>query len=617
MTGSHYPLYERLGSLLDDFAPVRFKAGVLGRPIKETHGSVATQVAAQHGVEAVANGFRCPPNRANGGTFTDAMGTTCGVMIAVEAVESAMEAVSQAASGMRLTEGREGGRAAAVVAKNEQILSAIRSAGGSPFNVTPSYANNHHDPHSIFAVLDTATIYERQRETSARFLGHVRDYLRTGNEPEKTGFGNMPSGWNKNHIDSLHPEVKDMIASMSDEELLQVLEDQAFAFHQSVDRNVRVQIPRGQRLESFLDSGSYLTTHDVGSDHSGSFIRADYERQIGFPRDIDNSLRPASGYVTHPEWEQAARELHLQKTGEEPNEFTQLPSGTRGQVGIYGSVELILRPEVGDRTGYGAGDSISTMLRPAAIDETDRTKVFSAIMSQGGKNQSNVGQLALALLESKRSGSFKNVNDMHGGIPDGDPLHDRMDRTYFEALIAGSFGTEDVAAIRIPYSDLAYEIADPLDVQSGKHVADKEKKIKDEFFSTEMLRSMGFSDEEIQYLMGMLDNFKNIDGRKMNIPPQLLIPQLQQLLDFRMARERKAKIESKGIQVQVTHPKSVDPFNPTSYGASPGDDIEKVLLDRFKTALPSQIRADRERQARLAAQEAERIARGEPEPEYG
>lgn len=83
------------------YSLLRTKAGIIGRPIRETHGDIMDQVAARSGVIRVSNGFRCPDNMSNGGTFTDAMGTTCGVRIVASAAEQALEAVMGGSTGDR------------------------------------------------------------------------------------------------------------------------------------------------------------------------------------------------------------------------------------------------------------------------------------------------------------------------------------------------------------------------------------------------------------------------------------------------------------------------------------------------------------------------------------
>jgi ElaB/YqjD/DUF883 family membrane-anchored ribosome-binding protein len=82
------PEYPILGFL-------RLKAGIIGRPIRETHGTIVDRIAAASGVVRVANGFRCPDDRQFGGTFTDATGSTCGLRIARGAVDSPADIVAR------------------------------------------------------------------------------------------------------------------------------------------------------------------------------------------------------------------------------------------------------------------------------------------------------------------------------------------------------------------------------------------------------------------------------------------------------------------------------------------------------------------------------------------
>jgi head-tail adaptor len=613
MPGTPFPLYERLGSLLTIDAPITGKAGFFAKPIKATHGTVGTQVAAQHGVEVVANGFRCPPNRANGGTFTDAMGTTCGVMLAVDAVADAISTVAEVAKGSFATQGREGGKAGAVRAKNKQILDAIEQAGGHLFAPSDDYAAALERKNANFEVLTPEQRHAEQVGRVKYALKDIREYLSTGKRRQPSVYdGSVVTEWKE--VDNLHPDVKKLLAEASDEELVQIMHDTAMRFHEGVSRNLRVSMPHGTRFDLFLEEGRYKTTHEATSDHSTPDIRRLYEAQIGMPRDLAPQLRPASGYVTHPDWDEAAAEkFSALNEGKEPNEFSSLPRGAYGAVDSYGQVDLVLRPEVAERAAYGHGDSISTMLLPTRLDETDPEKVFSALLSSNGRELHTIDRQILGMLEANRTGSFKYLNSLHGASnPDGE---ENLYRQYFEALIPGSFGVEDVAAVRMPFHYLSVRTVSAQDRLSGKDALEQTKKIRDEFFSTEMLQRMGFSEEEIQYVMGMLDNFKNFSAEKPNIP--YMTKQLQQLLDFRVAKERKAKIEAKGIQLQVSHHMNADPFNPASYGGKEGDDIEQILHRKVLESIPKAVREERERTERMAREKAEREARGEPEPSYG
>lgn len=594
------------------FSLLRSKAGVIGRPIGETSGTVVDQVAARAGVIRVSNGFRCPDDMSNGGTFTDAMGTTCGVRVVMGAVENLLEGVSQAASGVHLLEGRDGGKGAAVIHKNEEVLGALREAGGEMFKISDEYAKAHPE-RGLFGVKSADEHYKNQREKTERYLNELRHYLTTG---EQLQYEYGKADVDKDYSDRINPALKDLIKNSTNEELLTIMENQAVEFHRGVSRNVRVSIPAGRRFETFLEEGRYLTTHETTSDHSDSGIRSSYEQQIGIPGGVPISVRPASGYVTHPDIEQHGRTLFEQRTGIAPTEFTNVDRSINGPVSGYGEIELILRPEVAGRSGFGLDDSISTLLRPASFDETDPKAIFAAMVSAGGKYDRHTSNQALALLESSRTGSFAYLNARDGAVADYDEGKYGFGRSYFEALVLGSFGTDDVAAVKIDYSVLSRRTVDPQRQFSGEDAKERTEQLRKEFFATETLAKMGFNDEEIQYLVGLLDNYQGYDKTKVSIPYEWM-NDLDQLLAFREARARKTAIEAKGIEVKVTHEKGVNPFDPELYGAQPGADIEQVLVSRFQEKFPRSVRERRERTAQAEREKAERAAQGIPEPSYG
>ena len=606
-----FPLYAQLGSMLDVRPSVRFKSGVLGQPIKETHGTVGTHVAAAHGIEVVANGFRCPPNRANGGSFTDAMGTTCGVELVAEAVTDVLKGVSQAAEGTTHTTGRDGGKAAAITEKNASILARIREAGGNLFHPKSGDGKS-----SLFRMRSPKERYDIQVKGIHEMLDHTRTYLTEGRLPEPlTSWGKMPRGFDQRTIDALHPDVKELIKNSSNEEITKILEGQAAEFQRTVSRNIRVSVPR-DRIDTILNEGKYLTTHQASSNHSGPEIRSDYEQALGLPRELDAELRPASGYMMHPDWEQAAVDRYVATHGKEPTEFTRLDRGYAGAVSCYGEIDLILRPEVAGRSAFGQGDSANCGLLPSPLYEEDPTRALTALVSADNKDHERIGEQTLALLESHRTGSFKNLNLINGSSnPDHvDPSGHVSSREYFEALIGGSFGTEDIAAIKMDYSLLALP-------DSTKPVAreDELKQIRDEFFTADRLRSMGLTDEEIQYIQGMMDNYKNYKGES-DIPEMLMTRNINLLLEHRKAKARKKRIEDLGIEVKVTHEKGLDPFDPTNYGGKPGDDIEQILVGRVNEKFPEAFRSARklkEEVARRQAEDAARVAAGGEERHFG
>lgn len=604
MTGSRFPLYERLGSLLDTF-DVQVKAGIFGRPIKETHGTVAQRVAVSHGVEVVANGFRCPPNRANGGTFTDAMGTTCGIVIAVEEAVEALGDMADMASGPLPTQGRSGGKVAAIRERGESVMKAIKDAGGMPFKPDDDFVRKNTEDRFLGRLLTNDQKYAEQRRRVMMALEFAREFLTNGKPPEGWRADGVGYVRNTRVLEALHPEVRELLTTLSTDELIDILTDEAVKFHEGLDRRVRINFPSGH-LDSLLSQGRYLTTHETQSKHSGPDMRTTVELNMGFPRELDPTLRPASGYVVHPDWENLGRTERAAATGRDITDHDEVSTKYFGHVAIYGDAQLIMNPAVAERTGYGRGDSLNTHLRPVSMDETDPQLIFNAIMSFDQKESDSDLDTVLSFLEARRTGSYANVNLYTGGDPTGG-AGDGSGRDYYEALIPGSVTLEDIEAIRIPYQHLAYPPGrTEARYWDGTDAQERTKAIRDEFFTTEMLQRMGFNEEEIQYILGMLDNFKPHDPRELAIPRPLLTKELKDLLAFREASKNKKAIEEKGIKVIATDSRGLNLFDPSLYrGGSEGMDVEQILYSRIFDSITAQVRKDRKFQEEYAQRRAD------------
>lgn len=516
---------------------------------------------------------------------------------------------SEVAASQPRTPAYESGRSAVLSEKSADVMQRLKDAGASVFELSDEYVEANRKR----GARTPEETYERQRNATARWLSSIRTYLQ-GGEAQAPELGKF---LDTDHIDRLHPDVKKMILEMSDDELMDVIQEQAVKLHGGISRSVRVSMPRGERFDSFIADGRYKTTHEVQSDHSGSDVRTEYEVRMGIPSDAPADLRPVSAYVTHPEWEQRQREIHEEQTGSPPGEFSTVQRDAFGNIAAYGAVEIVLRPEVSDRVGYGAGDSARTFLRPVQMDNDSPEEIFSAIMSGDHLEGPMLGHLSLSLLESKRSGSFANVNSKKGGAVDH---NDRPpNRQYFEALVMGGFGLEDIDEIRVDYDDLAIsEIR--TQQEKVKNAAEQTKKIREEFLSPEALAAAGLTPEEIAFVTGVLDNYRMGGDTAIQIPKQymLILDSHQQtgdqkgrpaILDFRRAKARKETVDAAGVKMKVTSARGIDLFSPESYGGQPGDDIESVLKQRAMTQIAQTVRD--------AYQRATRPAEPEEEPAFG
>lgn len=599
-------LYGHLHSLLS-FPVFDTKAGVLGRSVRDISGSVLDAIARQSGVERVANGFRCPPSRVNGGTFTDAMGSTCGPEISIESIADAFAEVSRVAAGQRVLEGREGGRASAIKAKNKEVFDRFAELGApDPFNPTEELMSKM----EMTTIFPTSSAQQRVRSLVSN-VGRVADQARQAIQEYRAGRSvdandySQQTIWHR-RVKAMRPEIADLIVNSSNDELLEIFRNQAVGFHQSVSQNVRVNMPGGNRLDAFLEAGRYLTTHLTKSDHSGPELRVKYERSIGIPDEIEPELRPASGSIMHPSWEKAARQ-RLEQEGVQVTEHSRSVADKmyEGPVRSYGQVSFTLRPEVADRTGYGRNDSLNTMLLPARMNETDPDKILLAMLSADGKHSDELPAQMFSMLQSHLKGDFSEFNDLDAwSMPNPEVKRsDNAGRGYFEALILGSFGVEDIAEVKAPWEAMSLseipETVSPEDVWSGKWAKGEADKIRAEFFSPERLQQLGLSEEEIAYVMGALDGYPfSHDKRKIPMPSFLYTSELADLLKFRVANQRKQAFESKGVKVTVTDLDGTNRFDPQSWGGVEGQDIEELLKQNFFAALPKKIANHRDRERR-------------------
>lgn len=557
--------------------------GYLGTPIGARGGTPGDQAIRGSGVIRVGNGFRCPDNMTNGGTFTDAMGTTCGVRIVMGAAEGIIDNLTAARrlrAGERVDNPRELGLSAAITQRNAAMMDQIVQLGGTPFKVTPEYAKEHgsykQGVHRWASAQTTAQAYKETTDVMRRYLADMRSVIRNeGDFPDTPGRGGAVA-------QQMHPDTAAMIRDMSDDEIISILESEVLRLHQGFDRSLGVSI-KPERLQRLLEDGRYKTTHEVKSDHSGPTERGQYEASFGFPPDTPPELRPASGWVTHPDLEAEARRLAERRHGE----ITQpawLPE-TQGRVHVYGDISIRLRPEVADRSGWVYGDSLKEKTPPVSMNETDPQAMLVAMMS--GSDVS-MPQTMASLLDAHRTGSFAHVNTKDG------PMEDERtpNRNYFESLITGGFTVDEILAVDVPWElmtgktitrDNFYKRPEITSVQSERMIAD--------FFSRERLLAMGVPPEDVEFFVAWLEAQPDLNLASM--PDGLLTSQIRQdienLMAFRYADGIRNGFGAKGVPVNVLTENGGDPMSPAFHGLPDDIDVDQGLSQRIQAGIPEGI----------------------------
>jgi hypothetical protein len=481
-----------------------------------------------------------------------------------------------------------------ILKKNDDIKKALAAQGASPFNPVSSISPTG------------ASLLSAQERVNARigYINNMFDSVRTAieqlrNNPDLAN-GNNQDYWQAK-VANLRPDLIEFLETHSNEELLNIMREQSVKFNQTASRSVRVNMPIA-RLDGFIADGKYLTTHSARSNHSGPAARVVYEETFGIPREnIDPELRPASGYLVHPDWEEAALEEARRRVDLPENrkdtltDFSQhvTESGANGPVDIYGKVILKLRPEVSERTGYGRGDSLNNQSLPSSMDETDPDKIMTALVPSTLNTMDNPFNQSMNLIDSHLAGSFKNFNNGSHVTNSA-----RSEREYIETLILGSFSADEVEEITLPWENLKM-----LDRETERYQDEVKLELlvtmRSTFLKEDVLRMAGFTEEEINYVMSLADKAED-DARqdRRNFLPGLInSKEINDFIRTREAMRRKDLIEELGINVKAVSPDGKNYLDPATYGVSTQAEVDELLQRQALNSMKEQARRDLNRRS--------------------
>ena len=310
---------------------------------------------------------------------------------------------------------------------------------------------------------------------------------------------------------------------------------------------------------------------------SSDAFRDEYNSRIGISKSTPNSAKPVSGYVVHRSHnEEKKRRIAAAGKGNIGSDAI-FEIGDNDVVGdgltALGEIEVILKPEVSNRTAYGRGEALQSAHRPVAMNSNDPDDIADAIMNADGiasKKQNT--EAMLHLLGAKMDKNFSSVNasmDENGKMaPVGAVDSSTRAHEPFEAQILGGFKKNEVEGIHYPYSKVAKiaESEDISDVVNDKSLASK-------------LEKLGFTPEEVAY-------FYSISGGK-----PLNTASMAKLKEYRSAKKIKEKYEGMGIgYVKFAHPQGINIENPRSYDktASPTARVDEIL----KRSIDAEVEAE-------------------------
>ena len=312
---------------------------------------------------------------------------------------------------------------------------------------------------------------------------------------------------------------------------------------------------------------------------SSDAFRDEYNSRIGISKSTPNSAKPVSGYVVHrSHGEEKKRQIAASGKGNIGSDAI-FEIGDNDVVGdgltALGEIEVVLKPEVSNRTAYGRGEALQSAHRPVAMNSNDPDDIADAIMNADGiSSKKQNTEAMLHLLGAKMDKNFSSVNasmDENGRMaPVGAVDSSTRGHEPFEAHILGGFKKNEVEGIHYPYTKVAKvaESEDISDVVNDRSLASK-------------LEKLGFTPEEVAY-------FYSISGGK-----PLNTASMVKLKEYRAAKKIKEKYEGMGIgYVKFAHPQGINIENPRSYDktASPTTRVDEIIKRNIDAEVEAELK---------------------------
>lgn len=296
-------------------------------------------------------------------------------------------------------------------------------------------------------------------------------------------------------------------------------------------------------------------------------MHKEFFNKFGIPPDTDEDDLPVSGYLVHQSHiDQKKNAAKMANRGNiDSDAIFELQDNDVVGDGLtaLGEIEVVLKPEVSNRTSYGRGNSLSSGHTPVRMNSINENEIMSAYLGDPEKTGSQ--DAFINLIGSSVSKDYSTLNSRRNqdgklaainGVPSAEQR-----RENFEAHIFGGFDKDEVEAIHYPFSKIEKMAGkeDISDVVNERSMADA-------------LRKSGFSDREIQYFYSISD------GKPLNTQS------MQMLRNYRASQKVKQKYNKLGFQnIRIAHPDGLNIENPRTYSpnASKSSNVEKLITEKI------------------------------------
>lgn len=189
---------------------------------------------------------------------------------------------------------------------------------------------------------------------------------------------------------------------------------------------------------------------------SDRYLRKAFESTIGIPSSSHSSVRPSSGFVVNrSQLEQKRKRAKDNGWHHGQDSIYELEDSDEYGDGLtaYGDIQIVLRPEVAQRTSYMRGDPISSGGRPVLMGSDNREDVLDAMVNADGKNKkSHIADAMINLLTSyvKRNNGDTTISTSRSVKPGSNKTEKK--NTAMHAEILGGYRLGDMEGIYYPFS---------------------------------------------------------------------------------------------------------------------------------------------------------------------
>lgn len=314
---------------------------------------------------------------------------------------------------------------------------------------------------------------------------------------------------------------------------------------------------------------------DENAESSLSSVRRNFWKNAGMSDDIDEETLPVSGYMVnkaHIDKKKQAAIASGANNIDDDAAFELMDNDVVGDgLTAQGEIEIVLRPEVAERTAYGKGNALKSGHKPVLVNSSSRSDIVQALTdTKNGKDKEAIINMLGASIDGdtasiaskRRNGSkFKQVGKTNSKDFDNEPI---------QAHILGGFDKDEVESINYPFSKVQKlaENENVDDVLGEKSIA-------------ETLRKAGFTDAEISYFYSMSNG------------KPLTTQSIQALKAYRAAQKVKEKYKKQGFDnVKFAHPSGINIDNPKTYGIGSGGNhsVEQILKNNIAKEITEEAR---------------------------